>query len=268
MGNCIQPSRDHKIKINQSGREVVVGSVCVKGIGCFSCWNELKLGEMSERRWKKMLEIQNEHQSRQLSSLHRLLLGAPPVLAVSRRCCSFPWPCLHWASQPQPLCKDLGTLSRGLWREFHHLWMCEQRDLREEQRPASKHRCSRHCFSSLSARRPPEGRSGRLQSTVQVERDLFQHFKTFLSLRAAHSKQVSLAHYLSSFGQSLLAGSPTPASRFKAKARDLPKALGKCARFWKALLYCFNENSPWFWWEKNTLNRPLTRNTGGRGRTH
>lgn len=47
------------------------------------------------------------------------------------------------------------------------------RDLREEQTPA---------FPDL---RPPERHSGRLHSTTEVERELCQDFKIFLSLRAA-----------------------------------------------------------------------------------
>lgn len=175
------------------------------------------------------------------------MLKALNVFPIEMSCCRSPWPCLPWASQlPSPL-EGRGNHSAEGYKGNATTSGCVSiRISIKEQRPARNPSCSRH-YPALQPRTP-----GGLQRTLREGAEHGAGGEGPLSASQNISQprgrtfQAGFTRTSPLFLCTSLAGSPTLPSRFKAKAQDLPKALGTVLAFGKLSFIVFNENSPRF----------------------
>lgn len=132
----------------------------------------------SRRHWKYKMSIRR-HQPRWSSSLHHHVLQPRIPLVLFSEPALLPVPMAMPAlgiTDPIPLWKDVGTAQpsaiKGTPPPPLDVWapgfMWGATTSKRTQLFQAL-----HSFSSLNTSRPPERHSGRLQSTAQVERDLF-----------------------------------------------------------------------------------------------
>lgn len=204
------------------------------------------LGGACKMRFKKILEIEKEHQK---TSAQMTFQSAPPRFTAMHSTSAVFWACAaagprgHVCTghhRPHSSLEGRGNCSAKCCKGNATTSWCVSAGIYvREQTPASEHSCSRRytAFHPWALRGLQKDTLGGCKAPRRWRGTSFRILKHF-SPSGLHItiRFPLLAHYLFSFVQNHLAGSPPLSSRFKANTQDIPKAMGNALRF--AKLFC------------------------------